>query len=689
MRYLKIVLLIVFIGLFIAPASATLMIGGTPSYSAYTGGTYNGVEPANITDGNFSTSDVATFSCTAGSGCAGTKANAVVQDFTYPYRLQNITIKFEVTGTQGYSSPLLYASVLNYQTGLWENTYIQEVTVGNIYNGTVFFNGSVIARYVRIYVTFVQAASSGGQNYKNWELRVYGDQTYDTLNITSPVNKSVNQSRSQSLQWRSSFDNAPYIINTSLNANMSSNNTVATVTDYTSYDGLYYYWSTPTLYFAPNTTYYWQPNDIFNNNVTGNFTTIYEPPGTLNIQVKDEQTGDQIYIFNTTIEGANHGTLTKGTIYGWTNFTSSEVSSGTYVITVIPSSNLSTSTVSVINYQDNTTTTSAETTGTGYSQRTLIVTSPSNVTMYVPNMDTNINVVNQVTFQLEDLSTRFPTGNTILYIYKNNTLMYSNYFESSSIAYVNLIAENRYYISVENYVTSSVYVYGNFVPQKTFYSTSKISITNFAVNQSDLYPISYNVTYDFDGYDLEWIDYKNKMNSLTFKLYNSTENICSYTSTAKAGQYTVTCLTGYIDTFNFTLSFNMTDGTFLNLSQISNTGVGRRVNATGTSLITGEPVGTGFNLDKGTWHMPEYVYTWLSIILILLILCASVKRDASVGVGFTLIAALILEYYGWFRPYWNDTLSDTVNLATQNNIVGLTVGLLFFTAIIIYKKHME
>jgi len=671
MKYLKIVLLLLFIGFYIVPTSAVpaLITGGKPYYNGWaTAPLY----PEWAVDRNYTTADARYYNSTGFPGTYGDgQLNGwcdpctvyITQDLGGIYQLYNITVKNEkYGGADGYP----YLGVLNVETGLWGETLLPTLTNGNVYTTTTFYNGSVNARYIRIrYV--ISIANNNYAWIKTYELLTHGDYGYDTLKVVSPVNNSVNNTRDVILKWNSTISNIPYTYILSTSPTLSPVIATGGHSSVT-YSESKFVWSSATIYLGPNITYYWKVSDTFNNNVSGSFSTAYETPGLLNIQVLDEQTLDPVYAFNTTIYGANGESRIKSTSYGWANFTSSEVSSGEYTITVTPYSNLTAYTQTI--FGDNVTTTSAITEGLGYSPRTMIVTSPGDVIVYVPNLETT--TVNQVQFELVDMTGLFAFEDSYIRIMSNNSVMFSDNFDGSAKSSVYLIQGKRYYISVINPVKSSEYTVGGYVP--SFSRTEQILISQFSVNQSRLYPLLYNITYDSDSFDLEWSDNGNVMNSVSFNVFNTTQNICEFYSTANIGG--TTCSVVVPGLYNYTLSFNMTDGTFINSSIYTDYNAGLRQTSTGVSTYDGEPIGVGYTWDYETFTMPNWVYTWVSIIIFVAIIAIFGQRDANLGAIISLIMALIFEFYGVFRPAWNDSLSQSANMTIQSGIMGITGGFL-------------
>ena len=101
-----------------------------------------------------------------------------------------------------------------------------------------------------------------------------------------------------------------------------------------------------------------------------------------------------------------------------------------------------------------------------------------------------------------------------------------------------------------------------------------------------------------------------------------------------------------------------------------------------TSPITGLPIGTGYKWDYGTFTMPNWIYNWVSLVLIITLIASFGGYHSGLGGIISLIIAILLEGWGFFRP-----LGDTTD---PNNYItmGLTGGILLLT-VIYYLQHKD
>ncbi len=399
-------------------------------------------------------------------------------------------------------------------------------------------------------------------------------------------------------------------------------------------------------------TYYWHVK-----NSTGaylpafNFTIVTTPPvpGRFNISVWDE-VNKSLPILNYTAQVQNSTTvLTKtSSTTGWVNFSPSEVSSGEYLIYVTPGTNY-----------------------LNYYPRMVLATSPTNVTMYLPN-STNA-TINIVSFSLLDVNGKFPYDTSTITILRGGYVLDKSYFSSDGTHAVYLIQGLNYQIIIQN--GNNIFS-SNYIPSGS--GTSTITINDMTVNMSNVYPFQYNITYNSEEVILNWNDVKGILNSLNFTVYKGVPEIvqCQLTTSVPMGQ-TICSIDNTVQ-YHVIFSANTTTG-FINQSFYIDYSTGFIKNQTGVNPIDGSPMGIGFNMHYGSFTMPQWVYNWVSLLIVILLAGSFGARFANIGAIVVGIVLLILESVGWFVPV--TTVDNTV-------IMGITGSLTFF-AILYFLQHRD
>ncbi len=402
-------------------------------------------------------------------------------------------------------------------------------------------------------------------------------------------------------------------------------------------------------------TYFWKvTNSSGNYSNIFNFTVNPAPatPGRFNITVWDEQNISK-QILNYSVQLYNStSVVVKNSSYpsGWTNF-STEISSGEYLIIVVPG----------FGY-------------TNYYQRMVLNTSPSNVTMYVPN-GTN-NTIDLVAFSLYDLTSLFPFTTSTISVYKGELLQDKSYFSADGTHPVYMIQGTNYQIQIQN--GNNIFVYQNYIPLAS--GTSQITTSNFFINTSNINPFTFNLTSSISDITLNWNDANNSLSQFNFTVHKGDPmvQICQLTTSVKHGQSI--CIIDNTTIYHVIFLATMTDGTFKNQTMYIDYRVGTRQNSTGTSTIDGNATGIGFIWNYGTFVMPNWVYNWISVILVIVLFGSFGARDAGFGAIIGSVVLLIFEGVGWFRPIDND--------ATQALVMGLSIAFLVFS-VVYYMQHKD
>lgn len=294
---------------------------------------------------------------------------------------------------------------------------------------------------------------------------------------------------------------------------------------------------------SQNTQYYWRTKHSggsYGAWFTFNTGTPITINGSLNITAKDEQTYATIDNFTAqAILLSTSVTATKNSTAGWVNFTSSEVSSGEYLIRIIPTSQSSSSTTTtttssqsgyIVNTtggnttypnisSESTSTTTVTQTSTGYASRSILTTSPSTVTIYLPSSSGN-NIIDTIVFTLIDYTNKFsPYQSSYLNITKNNSLMHSSYFDGSGAVATYLLRGDSYTLTVNNPTKSNMQQWGNYVSVGS--GSIPMVIMDITVNQTTYLPLTTNLSWSNESVDFTWNDRGSVMSTMAITVYKT------------------------------------------------------------------------------------------------------------------------------------------------------------------------
>lgn len=489
--------------------------------------------------------------------------------------------------------------------------------------------------------------------YSNYTL-VQWNITATTYNLEAltPVNGSTGVSpNSVTFTWREWYPDIPhtlYIATDDQFINIASTSVISS----------YFYENSATIIgLLDNTKYYWKVknNSGYYTNIMNFTTTTTTPtPGRFNITVLDGSNLSKT-ILNYTLNIYNSTvviTRDSNTTTGWCNLSADEISSGEYLIVVDPTGTFS-----------------------NYYQRMVLATSPSNVTMYVPN--SSAHTIDSVSFSLLDVTGLFPFQTSTITVSRGGLVRDKSYFGMDGTHIVHLTHGKNYQITIQN--GNNVQVFDNYVAYAT--GTSQITINNFSTNYTSLNPFRYNITHTTTDITLNWNDAGGVLSSLNFTVQNQTSHtqVCNLITSIKNGQSV--CLINNQTVFFVIFSAKLIDNTFQNTSFIVDYNVGVRKTSTGTSTVNGSDIGTGYIWNYGTWETPNWMYNWISIVLIVILAGSFGGYYSGFGGIVVGIISLIFESVGWFRPLSD---SDPNNLITM----GITGGLTFL-AVIYYLQHKD
>lgn len=373
-----------------------------------------------------------------------------------------------------------------------------------------------------------------------------------------------------------------------------------------------YYDSTISTDYAnitlPAGTYYWKVRQY--NSTTGTYgdtsptqtvslNVAPATPGRFNITAKDEQTDATISNFSVTLYNLT-SVLIKASTAGWANFSSAEVSSGEYLIRVV---------------------------ATNYAARNVLSSSPDTVTVYLPNVTSNVNLI---AFYLVDTTGRFPASGSKINITKNNSVMVSSYFDADMKAAANLISGDSYSITIS--YLSNVQNWGNYIPISN--GNVQIFLTQIGINTTEVQPFSYNITYSSSAAMLSWTDTGNVLTSLNYTVYKGAgmAQVHQLITSVRSGQSTYTITTPDIYYIYFTA--NTTQGLRY---QVFAFDTRTTVNATAK--------GIGNIWTYGSFTVPTWISDVTAILFIILLAGGFGAIYAELGAIITIISTLFL--YQW------------------------------------------
>lgn len=355
-------------------------------------------------------------------------------------------------------------------------------------------------------------------------------------------------------------------------------------------------------------TYYWKVIDSFGQttNISNYTVNSISIQGRLNITVFDEQqSSNRIMIFNAQVYNST-ALLNKSATNGWVNFSGDEISSGEYLIRIVPNSS--------------------------YATRSVLATSPTNVTIYIPSTSNTINII---AFYLLDYTTMYPWSSSILTITKNNSIIHKSYFDADSKVGVYLIQGDNYGVTITN--GNNIQNWGNYVPISS--GNVQVVITGISVNATSTIPFIYNLSYSTNDITLNWSSNVN-INNLTFTiLKNNTTPVHQLTTTIKNGQslYTVTDTNS---TYYVYINVDKDNGIYTKTEVI---------NYKGGQARTDCGLGLGCRFNIGTFIMPQWAYNNASILLIWVIAGSFGAWFAALGAIIAIILLVLFIWWGWLE----------------------------------------
>lgn len=371
------------------------------------------------------------------------------------------------------------SSVNIYINGIYKNSYTSynnnENFMAQIHSGQGFIDNIRILNYT----------SFGYPQFNTWT------NGHIAIQSLTPVNGSTGISSSAvTLTWKEWEVDTPHTLY------ISKDNEYLNIVSASTISSHIYENFTTTIYGLTNNTKYWWK--VKNNSgyytLSMNFTTSATPTtdGRLNLTAFDETNYSfRINNFTADIYDTNGTKITRNSTNGWCNLSSSEINSGIYLVKISNSS---------------------------YKERSVLFTSPDNVTMYLPNTSNNIDLA---VFVLNDYTGQFPWSSTILKVYNNNSLMYSSYFSADAKIPVYLIDASTYSIHIEN--GDNTRIWGNYVP----YTSQEVGILVSTVD-TDTKDFSYNISNSITGITLSWSGVSN-IRYVNYTIYKGDSRSVEYT----------------------------------------------------------------------------------------------------------------------------------------------------------------
>lgn len=439
-----------------------------------------------------------------------------------------------------------------------------------------------------------------------------------TIELLTPANESTGVSTSPTLVWRewpNGGADHTYYISTDyqfINVVVSGTATPANET----------YLEAVSL--AASTKYYWR---IWNGSAYSNiseFTTQAAAiiPGRLNITVFDEQDWTKrIATFSAQLYNSTW-TINKSTTTGWVNFSESEVSSGEYLVRIVPNSS--------------------------YAPRNVLADSPGNVTVYIPS---TTNTINTVAFYLLDYLGLFPWQTSKLYIWKNNSVMHSSYFDADAKVAAYLIQGDSYKITVIH--DSNLQEWGNYI--STASGNVEITLNDVGINYTSYQPFNHNITWTTSNITLRWSSpVGGTLTSLNFSIYKGeNKQLVHQLITSVPNGLSEYIVTNTSDIYYVTMNYTLSTGTF-SYTKVINYNIGNR----------GAAKGLGFRWDYRTFQAPEWVYNAFAIIILLVMGAGFGAMHSPLGAIITGVFAVLFIAVGWLS--------------------GTTAGMSFVGALVIY-----
>ena len=491
---------------------------------------------------------------------------------------RHIQFNFTVIGTSSYS---------------WEVNGVSQSTTGTLFNYT-FPNAGIYT---------VNATENVNYGYINWTISVFNY----TLEALTPLNNSISIDVPITLTWRGwngTSADLPHTIYVATDTQF-----INIITSSVIYSGTNENFTTTISGLSNGVQYFWHVKNnsgVFTNTMDFTTTSIAITPGRFNISVFNEQIwNNRVMIWSVQVYNSTF-TANKSTTNGWANFSPEEISAGEYLITIVPNAT--------------------------YASRSVLATSPSNVSIWIPSTS---NTIDTIAFYLLDYTNLFPWQTSKLYVYKNNSVMHSSYFDADAKVAVYLIRGNSYGVSVIS--GNNIQNWGNYISVSS--GNVQVTLTNIGINSTKYVPLVYNITKNPTNITLKWSANPGYITSLNF------------TITKGSAQTQVHQLTTAISYGSSTyIVTNTTDIYYVHSSILTTDGWKNQSFAidyrTGSQLPLDQE-GKKTNLVYSTFTLPEWLKTLLVLIIIVALAGSFGSIYSPIGSILVVLTLGLTSKWGW------------------------------------------
>jgi len=546
---------------------------------------------------NFPTVEKMNFSIGQADGAPASTSATVYYAFVYHYDINQTSTSYETEATS-YTN--------NYTNNVSLNFTVLKNTVVNFsYRGSVnswFVNGVNQSNNFSYFNYSFTTATSTNITANT----TYGNISWTVLSVIYPLELQTPANGSSTYspvtftwrEWITSLPHTFYLYGDSEYLNLISSSMIVSGVNET--------FTTSVSGLTSGVTYWWRvKNSTGVYSSTFNFTVIpqVETPGQFNISVFEEQNWTtripsfMVQLYNAT------AVINKNTSTGWANFSSDEVSSGEYLIRIVPNSS--------------------------YSTRSVLSTSPANVSMWIPRTTSTIDVI---AFYLLDYTNKYSWDTTTLAITKNGSTMHKAYFDADAKVSVNIIRDDSYGVTITNGM--NIHNWGNYI--STSSGNVEVVVLDIGVNTTLRNPLVFNVTKDGNEITLRWQDSGSYMLSINYTVMKSKSKVTVHNiiTSLKVGAST------YIVT-------NTSDIYYVTVSALTSTGYRNQsyvFDYRSQSDAEGEILHTW---TYGSASIPSWVKNIVAIILLAMMAGTAGAMHRGEGGIITAICALVFWKWGW------------------------------------------
>lgn len=477
----------------------------------------------------------------------------------------------------------------------YTSVYINGTLVSNTSNSYYLLNPISIGENYTISTHTVDLSGNVNTTWVNKTINT------STLKLFYPLNTSTGVSINTNLIWYE------FPTNDSFTYHLSTDNQFLNIVSSGSGSDLGFgngTFSSGIINLQYGTTYYWHVKNGTGSYVDSfEFTTESVPviPGRLNISVWDEKNWTfPILNYTAQIYGTDGTIINISTDNGWINL-SENITDQEYFIRIIPN--------------------------TSYSSRSILVDSPDNATIYVPNYE--INTIDVSVFTLVDYSGYFPWQSSKLYVKKNNTVMHSSYFSADDTISTNLIRGEKYSISL--LYRNNMKEWGTYTSYQSAVAT--ITVSDYGYNATYESPWNYSIR--LGSIIFTWnFSLTPSFDSLTYRIYKNGTSDYFISTSINHGQ--INYETNNQSIYITQLSIRKTDGTFINSTQIYD-----------KNSIPSQYGNVFRTISYGTWEIPQWLKFYIAVGIILILCTLFTIFNSSEGAIVTSIITLVLYNFNF------------------------------------------